>query len=195
MSSSLLLRFAPPVIHYKLLPDAMVHRKISNDMKERAIYLLMEAGWEMESIAEALGVSARSIERWEENYITHGWANPPRSFMRHPKLLTADTIENIQEFARILLDVIKEWLALYHDQPISTTALYMNLQDLALTHERLKRWRLNATNPAKMIAWCCVGMAAPLVDKTLSTMSLSIVEFDTVSSLLFCSVVTWLRGS
>ena len=50
----------------------MVHRKISNDMKERAIYLLMKAGWEMESIAEALGMLARSIERWEENYITHG---------------------------------------------------------------------------------------------------------------------------
>ena len=59
--------------------------------------------------------------------------------MGHPKLLTADTIENIQEFARVLVDVITEWLALYHDQPISTTALYMNLQDLALTHERLKR--------------------------------------------------------
>ena len=50
----------------------MVHRKISSDIKEGAIYLLMEAGCEMESIAEALGVSARSIERWEENYITHG---------------------------------------------------------------------------------------------------------------------------
>ena len=58
--------------------------------------------------------------------------------MGHPKLLTADTIENIQEFARVLLDVITEWLALYHDQPIST-ALYMNLQDLPLTHERPKR--------------------------------------------------------
>ena len=36
-------------------------------MKGRALYLLMEAGWEMESIPEALGVTA-SIERWEENY-------------------------------------------------------------------------------------------------------------------------------
>ena len=37
-----------------------------------------------------------------------------------------------------LLDEIKEWLALYHDQPISTTALHLNLRDLALTHKRLK---------------------------------------------------------
>ena len=33
-----------PVIHYKLLSDAMVHRKISNDVKVKAFYLLMEAG-------------------------------------------------------------------------------------------------------------------------------------------------------
>ena len=37
----------------------MVHRKIGNDMTERALYLLMEAGWEMESTAEGLGVSTR----------------------------------------------------------------------------------------------------------------------------------------
>ena len=59
MSLSLLLCFPPPVIYCKPLPDAMVHRKIGNDMTERALYLLMEAGWEMESTAEALGVSTR----------------------------------------------------------------------------------------------------------------------------------------
>ena len=35
---------------YKLLSDAMVYRKINGDMKERALYLLMEVGWD---IAEA----------------------------------------------------------------------------------------------------------------------------------------------
>ena len=38
-----------------------------------------------------------------------------------------------------LLDDIREWLALYHDQPISTMALHMNLRDLSLTHKRLKQ--------------------------------------------------------
>ena len=62
-----MLRFAPckPVIHYKLLSDGMVHRKISNEMKDRALYLPMEAGREMESIEEALGVSVGSIEQWK----------------------------------------------------------------------------------------------------------------------------------
>ena len=38
-STSLLLCFRPckPVTHYELLSDAMVHRKIGNDMKERAL--------------------------------------------------------------------------------------------------------------------------------------------------------------
>jgi hypothetical protein len=39
----------------------------------------------------------------------------------------------------LLLDEIGEWLAIYHDQPISTTALHDNLKDLGLTHKRLKR--------------------------------------------------------
>ena len=95
----------------------MVHRKISGYMKERALYLLMEAGWEMESIAEALGVPApRSIRRWEEDYTTHGCVKPSQSIIGHPKLLTPDTIENIQELLRedptLLLDEIKEWLVL-----------------------------------------------------------------------------------
>jgi hypothetical protein len=37
------------------------------------------------------------------------------------------------------LDEIAEWLALYHNLPISITALHDNLQDLGLTHKRLRR--------------------------------------------------------
>ena len=85
-------------------------------MEDRALYLPMEAGWEMESIEEALGVSVRSIEQWEENYIAHGCVKPPRSIIGRPKLLTADTIEKIQKLLRkdpiLLLDKNKEWLAL-----------------------------------------------------------------------------------
>ena len=97
-SSLLLLCFSPPVIHCKLLTDAMVHRKISNDMTKRALCLLMEAGWEMESIAEALGVSARSIERWGGNYFAHSCVKPSRSIMGRPKLLTTNTIEKYRNY-------------------------------------------------------------------------------------------------
>ena len=51
-------------------------------------------------------------------------------------------IDDIQlllcEDPTLLLDEIREWLTLYHNQPISTMALHMTLWDLALTHKCLK---------------------------------------------------------
>jgi transposase len=43
------------------------------------------------------------------------------------------------ESPSLLLDKIGEWLAIYHDQPISTTALHDNLKGLGLTYKHLKR--------------------------------------------------------
>ena len=121
----------------------MVHQKISNDMKERALFLPLGAEWEIERIPEALGVPARSIGQLQENYALHGCVKPLKSIKGRPRLLTGDMIDDIKLLLcgdpTFLLDEIKEWLALYHDQPISTTALHMNLRDLLLTHKRLKR--------------------------------------------------------
>ena len=97
---------------------------------------------EIQRVAHALGVSMQSIERWEENYAVHGCVKPFKPTRGCPRLLTGDMIDDIQRLLRedpSLLDEIKEWLALDHDQPISTTALHLNLRDLALTHKRLKR--------------------------------------------------------
>jgi len=121
----------------------MVYQRISSDRKERALYLFLEQGWEIERVAEALGVSEKSIERWEENYDIHGSVNPPTPLRGRPRLLTERMTEElhdlITENPSLLLDEIGEWLAIYHDQPISTTALHDNLRDLGLTYKRLKR--------------------------------------------------------
>ena len=53
--------------------------------------------------------------------------------------MTEDLRQLIDETPSLFLDEISEWLAIYHDQPISTTALHMNLQDLGLTHKHLHR--------------------------------------------------------
>lgn len=45
----------------------------------------------------------------------------------------------LHEDPSLLLDKFGEWLALYYDQPISTTALHDNLRDLSFTREHLKR--------------------------------------------------------
>ena len=128
--------------HFKAPTDLMVYQKVSNDMKERALYLLLEAGWEIKRIAEALGVSARSIGRWEENYALHGCVKPLKSIKGHLRPPTGNMIDDIQlllhEDPTLLLDEIREWLALYHNQPISTMALHMTLWDLTLTHKCLK---------------------------------------------------------
>ena len=121
----------------------MVYQQINNDRKEQTLYLLLEEGWEIERVAHALGVSMQSIEWWEENYAVHGCIKPFKPTRGHPRLLTGNMIDDIQQLLcedpSLLLDEIKEWLALYHYQPISTTALHLNLQDLALTHKHLKR--------------------------------------------------------
>ena len=49
----------------------MAFRKISADMKERALHLLTE-GWELPEIADVLGVSLKSIDRWADNYDRNG---------------------------------------------------------------------------------------------------------------------------
>ena len=87
-STSLLLHLLPTSYmsrgYFKAPTDLMVYRKVSNDMKERALYLLLEVGWEIERIAEALGVLAWSIGRWEENYALHGCVKPLKSIKGHP---------------------------------------------------------------------------------------------------------------
>jgi hypothetical protein len=46
----------------------MVYRYISPDTKQRALCLI-EKGWTSEDI---VGVSSKSITRWEDNYEQHG---------------------------------------------------------------------------------------------------------------------------
>jgi transposase len=112
-------------------------------MKQRALYLLLEEGWEINQITTMLGVRLKSIERWEYNYENYGSVNPPTPLRGRRRLLSGDIAEELHEMLikspSLLLDKIGEWLAIYHDQPISTTALNDNLKDHGLTYKRLKR--------------------------------------------------------
>jgi transposase len=103
----------------------------------------LDEGWEIDRIATVLGAHSKSIQRWEDNYRNHGCVNPPAPLRGRPRLLssdiTAELHELLTESPSLLLDEIGEWLAIYHDQPISTTALHDNLKDLGLTYKCLKR--------------------------------------------------------
>jgi transposase len=112
----------------------MVYRTIRPDLKQRTIYLLLEEGWEIDQITAALGVHSKSIERWEHNYENSGSVNLPTPLRGCRRLLSGDIAEGLHEMfiesPSSLLDEIGEWLAIYHDQIISTTALHDNLTDL-----------------------------------------------------------------
>ena len=120
----------------------MIFWKISADMKEHALHLLTE-GWELPEIADVLSVSLKSIGWWADNYDQHGTVIPPSYHQGRRRLLNAEAIsglkELIDESPELYLDEIGEWLALYHDIPMSRTALHDNLRDLGITRKIMHR--------------------------------------------------------
>ncbi|KAF9241396.1 hypothetical protein BU15DRAFT_44929 [Melanogaster broomeanus] len=72
----------------------MVYRKISTDMKQRALELL-EIGWEVDEVTEALGMSSRSINRWADNYEEHGRVDPPSVLRGRPRLLNTAVLTDL----------------------------------------------------------------------------------------------------
>lgn len=126
-----------------LLRKVMPYQKISSDRKQRALFLLLEEDWDKSAVADAMGVSEKSIDCWEELYRTEGCVTRPSFTRGRPRLLTtqmADELhELISESPSLILEEIAEWLALYHDRPISITALHDNLQDLGFSYKKLKR--------------------------------------------------------
>ena len=173
--------------HWNILSGTMVYQKISNNRKERALYLLLERGWDIDRITDALGVLSKSIEHWEENYEVHGCVSPPKLIMRCSRLLSANMIDDIQQLLQedpsLLLDEIVEWLALYHDQPILTTALHDNLWDLSLTCKCLKQAAAKRDN-AYWTKW--------IVNMTMNYMADQLVFLDKSSNN--DHVVLWWYG-
>jgi transposase len=120
----------------------MVYRKISPDMKQRALQLIDE-GWEIDVVADVLGVASKSIGRWTNNYDIHGRVDPPSVLRGRRRILNAEAISGLLQLIRespiLFLAEIREWLALYHDQPISTTALHDNLREVGITQKILRK--------------------------------------------------------
>jgi transposase len=79
----------------------MVNRSISADMKKCALELAA-MGWELEDVADILGVSTRSIERWQANMRDHGSVNrPPTNPIGRPRVMSA-------VISAELVDLLKE---------------------------------------------------------------------------------------
>ncbi|KAF8237323.1 hypothetical protein L208DRAFT_1248492 [Tricholoma matsutake] len=145
----------------------MGYQNISADMKQQALQLFDE-GWEMAEVVEVLNVSSKSIRPWDHHYETHGCIDPLSALRGQPQIMNAKAIEDLHELIcetpSLFLEEIGEWLALYHNLPISTTALHDNLWELGLTYKLLWKaaaeqdevaqaeWLLKITNFTQLIS-------------------------------------------
>jgi transposase len=121
-------------------------------MKQRALQLLLE-GWDMDDIVESLGVSTKSITRWKDNYEQHGTVSPTSVTRGRRRLLTSTMLGDLKalilDSPSLYLDELSKWLAIYHDQPISTSALCQNLLDAGLTYKLLQKAAAEQDNQAR----------------------------------------------
>jgi hypothetical protein len=83
----------------------MVYRQINPDMKKQAFQLL-EGGWEMSKITDALGVSTKSIPRWHNNSNIHCHVNPPSALHGRHRIFTSNVIGELYKLMQeSLLDI------------------------------------------------------------------------------------------
>jgi hypothetical protein len=68
-------------------------------MKQRSLQLIDE-GWEMEDVANVLGVASKSIRRWTDNYDMHGRVDPPSVLRGRPHILNSEAISDLHELIR-----------------------------------------------------------------------------------------------
>src|SRR5882762_8585458 len=138
----------------------MVYHKVSIDVKQRAAELL-QCGWDVDVVVEALGVSKKSICRWVLNLEQQGSVEASRPFQGRPRTLraeiVAELVELIHQNPTLYLDEIIEWLAVVHDQPISwscmnDTLLTMNLASKQLQRTAAERDEVARSNWRKMMA-------------------------------------------
>ncbi|KZS87566.1 hypothetical protein SISNIDRAFT_419396 [Sistotremastrum niveocremeum HHB9708] len=86
----------------------MPFRKISSDLKERALFLV-DDDYTQAQVCEIQGVSLRSLQRWAENLERYGNVKPPYNpSQSRPSIMNADQVN-------ALIDTLVESPAMYLD--------------------------------------------------------------------------------
>lgn len=121
----------------------MVFRKISEDIKNRALWLL-DHDYIPEDVCDILGVSSRSLRRWESNVEVYGSVIPPPLPNRgRPRVLHADMTHDLvtlmEEAPEMYLDEIQDWLAVAHECNLPKSTLFDNLRDCGITYKKLQK--------------------------------------------------------
>ncbi|EIN09579.1 hypothetical protein PUNSTDRAFT_33903, partial [Punctularia strigosozonata HHB-11173 SS5] len=121
----------------------MPFRKISSDIKERALWLI-EHEYAPSEICDILGFSLASLRRWRRNRRLHGSLHPPRNPNRgRPTLITSDIRRDmymlLSEAPDMYLDEVQEWLVIARDVKMSITTVHRLISDAGLTYKQLEK--------------------------------------------------------
>jgi transposase len=118
----------------------MVFRRISKDLKLWALWLRGQ-GFISDDICYLLGISSRSLSRWQTNMNTFGSVIPAHNPLQgHPSILNAEQRNELfnllDQASEMFLDELQDWVALHHD---AATALHYIIQDAGLTFKMLHK--------------------------------------------------------
>ncbi|KAK0219467.1 hypothetical protein EDD85DRAFT_989481 [Armillaria nabsnona] len=134
----------------------MVYRHISKDIKERTLWLL-EHDFIPSEVAHLLGVSQRSMQRWQNNIALHGSVIALSIQIRgRPHLLSSEINEDLvslcSESPELFLSEIQEWIAVAHDHAISKSQLHQILKDCGVTYKLMRR-AASEQDEERRMAW------------------------------------------
>jgi len=134
----------------------MVRRKISRDIKERALFLLNHPDL-CDDICAVLGVSRRSVEHWQENHARYGdvEGQPVIRTACRRRLNDEQIIEMtnlLYSNPSLLLEEIRQWVQVTQNIPISRSAICRYIKDAGFTYKRLKM-RAAERNEEEAEAW------------------------------------------
>ncbi|KAF9642398.1 hypothetical protein BDM02DRAFT_3264478 [Thelephora ganbajun] len=121
----------------------MVYRKISEDLKNRAIILYYQ-GLIPDDISKLLGISNRSLSRWRSNQAAYGSVIPPPMYRSgRLRILDAEQVlsvsEQLERAPELYLDEIQDWIALTMQSVISRSALAELIQDAGFSYKMLHK--------------------------------------------------------
>ncbi|KAJ6521636.1 hypothetical protein DFH09DRAFT_868797, partial [Mycena vulgaris] len=138
----------------------MVNRRISSDLKERALEL-WQAGWETSDICHAFKVSPRSLYRWRGIFEEFGTVTrPPSPLHSRDRLVTLAALTAAEgvylKDPSIMLDEMMWFLAIYHDIAISQSALQATLARAGLTRKILQKIASERDEVQRADYNCCI---------------------------------------
>lgn len=122
----------------------MVFRKISPDIKRRAIWLYSQ-GYIPKACCELLSFSERSFWRFKKNLRLYNSVTRPYSYLAgRPRILKtpearADLYALLEENPAMYLDEIQDWLIVAHQIGLAKSTLQKNLYELGISYKKLHK--------------------------------------------------------